>query len=291
MAFKSKFSLFICLININLILDNKQIINESDSKTKNILKELKVNSYIKLTFYITTLKRSDVRNKNKGVTDLIIFIQNTTPEYFKIVEVMTKEITIDNIGENKLNKKRKLEDSENIPASKKRKLDNDFINWNEFISASSTRNFFLNDPLIDWLKEYNITSIKDVPILKECNSKGTVKYELEDPFTNFIMNQGNEFEKKVISIIKKAHPIVKVAETYQSTNIQLFKKTVEYMKAGKPIIFQGVLHNYKNKTYGAPDLLIRSDYINKFIGYELYTDTSPSIKLNVNWHYKIQNAK
>ena len=63
------------------------------------------------------------------------------------------------------------------------------------------------------------------------------------------------------------------------------------MTEGKPIIYQGILHNYNNKTFGAPDLMIRNDYINKFIGYELYKDDSPSKKLGVPWHYVIVDIK
>ena len=280
------------IYNINLIIDNvpfelsKNIIK---GKEEDILEELKVNSYIKLKFYITTLKRGDIRNKYKVISDLIIFIQNSNPEYFRMVEVKTEEIPINKINKSK---KRKLEINDNIISeNKKKKLDDNNIDWKQFISASSTRNFFLNDPLIDWLKEYNITSIHDIPVSKKGNSTGVVKYEIEDPFTNFIMNQGNEFETKVINIIKKLHLIVKVGESYQSKDKELFKKTIEYMKAGKPIIYQGILHNYKNKTYGAPDLLVRSDYLNKFIGYDLYNDKSSSPKLNVNWHYVIVDIK
>jgi len=280
------------IYNINLIIDNVSFeLSEASEKGKDedILEELKVNSYIKLKFYITTLKRSDIRNKFKVISDLIIFIQNTTPEYFRMVEVKTEEIPINKINKSK---KRKLESIENIvSANKKKKVEDDSIDWKQYISASSTRNYFLNDPLIDWLKEYNITSITDVPVSKKGNSTGTVKYELEDPFTKFIMNQGNEFESKIISIIKKLHPVVKVAESYQSKDKQLFNKTLEYMKEGKPIIYQAILHNHKNKTYGAPDLLVRSDYLNKFVGYDLYKDKSTSPKLNVNWHYVVIDIK
>ena len=63
------------------------------------------------------------------------------------------------------------------------------------------------------------------------------------------------------------------------------------MKEGVPIIYQGILHNYNNKTFGAPDLMIRNDYLNKFIGYDLYNDTSPSKILDVSWHYVIVDIK
>jgi hypothetical protein len=66
------------------------------------------------------------------------------------------------------------------------------------------------------------------------------------------------------------------------------------MKQGVPIIYQGVLHNYENKTFGIPDLIVRSDYINKLIGYNIISDEESKLrspKLNINYHYKIIDIK
>jgi hypothetical protein len=158
------------------------------------------------------------------------------------------------------------------------------------VSASSTRNYFLNDPIIDWMKEYNIKSINDLPSAKG-NTESDVKYVIDDPFTKFIMEQGCQFEEKVIDIIKQKHKVIKVAESYQSRNKELFEKTIQLMKEGADIIYQGILHDYDNKTYGAPDLMIRNDYINKFIGYNVYNETFGSPKLNTKWHYVIVDIK
>ena len=67
------------------------------------------------------------------------------------------------------------------------------------------------------------------------------------------------------------------------------------MKEGKPIIYQGVLHNKKNKTYGCPDFLIRSDWADKI--FEASNIISPdkvcikASKLNGNYHYVVVDAK
>jgi hypothetical protein len=45
--------------------------------------------------------------------------------------------------------------------------------------------------------------------------------------------------------------------------------TQNMIKKGVPIIYQGVLHNSKNKSYGLPDLIVRADYINKIIDEEI----------------------
>jgi hypothetical protein len=245
------------------------------------LEKLKCNSYVKLNFFLISLKRSQVYDKQNPSSTLIhIYNKEKNPEYFNLSDIKIEEVSINK-------RKRKL--SITID-DKRRKVSND-INWSEMVSASSVRNYFLNDTIIDWLKEYNITSISDIPTQKEGNSRGVIKYEIEDTFTKFIMDQGIFFEEKIIDIIGKKHLITKVAESYQSKDTELFKKTISFMKEGKPIIYQGILHNYNNKTFGAPDLMIRNDYINKFIGYELYKDDSPSKKLGVPWHYVIVDIK
>jgi hypothetical protein len=42
--------------------------------------------------------------------------------------------------------------------------------------------------------------------------------------------------------------------------------TLDAMKSGIPFIYQAVLHDHDELTYGSPDLLVRSDYLGKFIG-------------------------
>jgi len=267
------------IINVNLYIDDQLYQNKEFNKE--ILEKLKCNSYVKLNFFLISLKRSQVYDKQNPSSTLIhIYNKEKNPEYFNLSDIKIEEVSINK-------RKRKL--SITID-DKRRKVSND-INWSEMVSASSVRNYFLNDTIIDWLKEYNITSISDIPTQKEGNSRGVIKYEIEDTFTKFIMDQGIFFEEKIIDIISKKHQITKVAESYQSKDTELFKKTISYMKEGKPIIYQGILHNYNNKTFGAPDLMIRNDYINKFIGYELYKDDSPSKKLGVSWHYVIVDIK
>jgi hypothetical protein len=66
------------------------------------------------------------------------------------------------------------------------------------------------------------------------------------------------------------------------------------MKNGIPIIYQGVLHNYDNKTYGIPDLLVRSDYINTLLGYNVISEDEEKIgspNLKIKYHYKVIDIK
>ncbi len=124
-----------------------------------------------------------------------------------------------------------------------------------WMSASKTRNYLLNDPLIDYL-EY-ITPTK--------------KRKHEDTFLTTIFENGINFELKIINKLKEKFPnqITTIINT-DTTNIieQIrnplnFKLTIDMINDRVPIIYQGVLHNTTYKTYGSPDLIIRGDYINK----------------------------
>jgi len=262
------------LFQVNLIINSKELYTEKYNKE--ILDFFKLTSYTKLNFFLDNLKRSQICDKRNIFEYINIYEPGKIPEYFKMVDFKSEEIAISN--------KRKRHDTGSSSN------DNDNINWKLMVSASSTRNYFLNDPIIDWMKEYNIKSIYDLPSIKG-NSESTVKYIIDDPFTKFIMDQGCQFEEKVIEIIKQKHTLVKVAESYQARNKELFEKTIKLMKEGIEIIYQGILHDYDNNTYGAPDLIVRNDYLNKLVGYNIYDETFDSPKLNTKWHYVIIDIK
>lgn len=166
------------------------------------------------------------------------------------------------------------------------------VDWGNMVAASGIRNYMLNDPLLDFLKEYNINSLTDTPS-RVPNSKSHVNYNI-DIFTKHIMDSGIEFENELIELIKKTHKVIKVADFIHSKKPEKFQETINLMKQGVPIIYQGVLHDYENKTFGIPDLIVRSDYINKLMGYDVITEEEERIgspKLKTNYHYKIIDIK
>lgn len=181
----------------------------------------------------------------------------------------------------------------NPTQTKKKKFEKaDLIDWGNMVAASSIRNYMLNDPLLDFLKEYNINSLSDVPS-RIPNSKSNANYHI-DIFTKHIMDSGIEFENELIELIKKSHKVVKVADFIHSKKPEKFQETINLMKQGVPIIYQGVLHDYENKTFGIPDLIVRSDYINKLMGYNVISDEEASLgspNLKIPYHYKIIDIK
>jgi predicted RecB family nuclease len=243
----------------------------SINRITQILRELDKNNYKILEFEITNSSNDN-------------YIINN--QFYELISV--SDITINN-------PKRKRDEYEETteltnPEHKKRRISDNI--WSEMVSGSSIRNYMLNDPLIDFLKEYNINSLDDKPLKKSFSSSNTNNQQY-DLFTKSIMDAGIEFEEELYKILQQKHNIVQVADFTQAKSKDKVKETIELMKQGIPIIYQGVLHNYENKTFGVPDLLVRSDYINKLMGYQVISkeESKISSKLGTPFHYKVIDIK
>jgi len=164
----------------------------------------------------------------------------------------------------------------------------------------------LKDPLCDWLK-YNYSSlISKKPtytreVFRALGSSKSSRFS----FPEYLMNQGTIFEDKIIGLLIERFGVDMVARIGGDLSPRSAKKvqeTVDAMNKGIPIIHSGLLHNPENKTYGIPDLLIRSDWINNLVSVNpiprskkrisaprlrdpLYPDKSPS------YHYIIVDIK
>ncbi len=294
-----------------------QIVTNLNDTTHNntvieILSELKRYTFKKVTFELFVKKETDAKPDQYilqiQLNDKQYFLLNYSVEDKSVVNlnkpsrlirykrrliVVEQYNQADTENENQPKQKRKralseLGDCEIKPVKKQIKNDK----WDTMVSASSIRNYMLDDPLIDYLKEYNINDINDQPsrTSKTFNSSNFKT----DLFTQQIMSAGIDFESELVNLIKKDHIVVKVADFIHARSEEKFNETIKLMKNGVPIIYQGVLHDYENSTYGLPDLIVRADYINKLMGYNLIDPEEESIgspKLGVKWHYKIIDIK
>jgi hypothetical protein len=280
--------------------------NLNNNINPSILSEINHNIFINVIFKIKEISRI-IRN---SIYSFSINDENNI-KYYIVKDIYEDERTIINPNNSSRiarynrrnilleNRKREYSEineiseiNENIEPNIKRKNETKDDIWMNMVSASSVRNYMLNDPLLDYLQEYNIYSINDNPS-KTSNyiKKNNINI---DTFTKYIMDAGVEFEEELIKIIKKNHKIVKVADTFQARNINKFNETIELMKQGEPIIYQGVLHDYETKIYGLPDLLVRSDYINKLLNYKVIDENEEKLGselLNIPYHYKIIDIK
>lgn len=154
---------------------------------------------------------------------------------------------------NQLIKKRKRV-NDNLESNKKHRIDYTQQNWNYWVQSNEVRNYILKDTIIDWLNLYagenykrdGVHHMNDIMNSTEKNFKQTVIKNLMDRFDTVLIGNYNE--------------------KFSSFKAQL---TIDEMKKGTPIIINGILHNYDNQTYGIPDLIVRTDYINRICNYKI----------------------
>lgn len=190
--------------------------------------------------------------------------------------------------------KRKIE-IELLPTRRTKKSRNiKFVSfdYNEWISPSSIRNYVINDPLIDWLKLYGHNKLP-------YHSNGDNYNDTSSDIIcqTFIMNKGIQFESSVMNLLYKKFPHIHIPRVLSCSqdmyNPEKAQQTLDLMKQGVPIIYQGVLHNHLNSTYGCPDLIVRSDWINKIVPDTIKEEDEylSAPELYGNYHYRIIDIK
>ena len=157
------------------------------------------------------------------------------------------------------------------------KLDNS-LNLNEFITATQTKNFILDDPIQDWLKIYG-------------KLKGFYPIKNTNLFSDFIKKKGLEFEGHIVKMLKNKHYFYEVDA--KESILERYNLTIKKLSEGVPIIYQGVVFDFEEKLYGIPDLIVRSDYLNKITNFK---NILPDINLyntplSNGWYYVVVDIK
>lgn len=170
----------------------------------------------------------------------------------------------------------------------------DQINWSEWVSAGKTRNWMKEDPLLDWLELHG-------------EKKGFARdsdhpcFIPEADFSEFVMRKGTEFEAGVMAILEErlaAHGLEMVAVGQggrgDARSSELRGRTEQLMRAGTAVILQGVLWDQANKLYGMPDLLVRSDILDRLVenpsGCSEPNHGAPGLGL-ASFHYVVVDVK
>ena len=114
-------------------------------------------------------------------------------------------------------------------------------------------------------------------------------------FREFVFRKGREFEIAVVRHLATLERVFAVQSGVEAvTSLEACRETFEAMRRGEPIIHQGVLRNPENRTYGAADLLIRSDVLHR-----LFPDALSAAEATLGapglgatgWHYRVVDAK
>ncbi len=168
--------------------------------------------------------------------------------------------------------------------------------WDEWVSAGRTRNHALDDPILDWLERYGTQH----GFIRDDAAEG---YDSRTDYLDFILKRGAAFEDAVMALIRKgfgSDSIATIRTTVDDTrSLAKALQTLAAMRAGVPFIAQAVLRNPQRRTYGAIDLLVRSDMLERLVPGTLTEDEisvpapalSPPRVAPHAWHYRAVDVK
>lgn len=158
--------------------------------------------------------------------------------------------------------------------------------WDAWVSASKTRNYLHDDPLLDWLNAFG-------------ESKGftrddkTPGYDGRTNFGPFIFRKGNEFEEAVVRHLGGVYKVVRVAANYGDARSKAaVQRTWEAICAGVDVLAQAPIWNPQTQTYGVIDLLVRSDILDRLFPGVVSNPTEVAPHLpSARWHYRVLDIK
>ncbi len=157
-----------------------------------------------------------------------------------------------------------------------------------WVSASRTRNYLSRDPLLDWLDLYG----EDKGFVRDDRQSG---YDARTDFLPFLFDRGTSFEQAALACLATRGPIVTIAHSPNEVRARArLEETFTAMFDAAPVIAQAVLWNPTNRTYGAADLLVRSDVLRTWFP-DVLTDEeayhgAPSLGCQA-WHYRVIDIK
>jgi putative phage-type endonuclease len=176
---------------------------------------------------------------------------------------------------NSVNKKRRASELESSTSLKRQRYIKE--DWTKWVNASDTKNYIMRDPILDWLNIYG----QDIKVQDKYNN-----------FNDYINSRENRFRNAVIENIYqrfKDDDIVSIANMSEKFSIDKYHETIDAMMKGVPFILNGILHNHVNQTYGMPDIILRTDYLEKLI--DDVEDVHITNKSHLGHHYCLINIK
>jgi len=167
-----------------------------------------------------------------------------------------------------------------------------------WVSATATRNFMFDDPILDWLELFGA-------------DKGFVRDDLLDgyderaDYTCFLLKKGKEFEAAVVRYLRALEarhgtPHIRTIERRGAANPDdtsgrmCLDATHAAMREGVAVIYQGMVCDPTSHTYGYPDFLVLSSVLGKLfpnmIGSVDTRTGAPGIGATGH-HYVVVDAK
>lgn len=164
--------------------------------------------------------------------------------------------------------------------------------WGDWVSATRTKNWLEDDPLLDWLRQFGL----DAGFVPDDERPG---FDARTDMRTFVLDKGIEFESRVVELLHRelaTHGLefIHVAEGPQDVrDLDKAEATRQAIRNGIPLIEQAVLMDQVHGTYGVADLLVRSDVVNLLIPDTLSPaeERLPSPALGANHHYRVVDIK
>lgn len=146
--------------------------------------------------------------------------------------------------------------------------------YNTYVSGTEIKNYLLNDNIVDYLKytTYNQSSTNESTISTTSNKSTSTstssttcnKITSSTNESNILFDYGIEFENVIINNLRERFQVTTIntdnKNGYTPENIL---KTKNAMIRGDPIIYQGVLIDYKYGIGGCPDLIVKGYILNQ----------------------------
>lgn len=179
----------------------------------------------------------------------------------------------------------------------------------EWVSATALRNFMLVDPLLDWLARYGA----ERGFIRDDRLPG---YDPRTDFTQFLFAKAAEFESAVVAHLAQTAQLVSldrrrnppepagraargVAAPPGAPNISAqlgaaIETTLAAMQQGVEVIYHGLVLDAESRTFGEPDLLVRSDVLRRLFPEEVEHEEAAvgaPIPGNRTWHYRVVDIK
>jgi hypothetical protein len=157
-----------------------------------------------------------------------------------------------------------------------------------WVSASRTRNYLLRDPLLDWLHLYG----EDKGFVRDDRRPA---YDSRTDLLPFLFAQGISFEQAVLACLATREDILTIAHGPEDVRSRTkLEETFRAMVNGAPVIAQAVMWNPTNRTYGMPDLLVRSDVLHAWFPEALSDEEAHRGARALGdqlWHYRVVDIK
>ena len=98
-------------------------------------------------------------------------------------------------------------------------------NWQDWVSASNTRNHVLNDPLLDWLDLHGEPN----DFIKDSDRD---EYDPRLDFSSFIMAKGNQFEDVFVAWLDDVVGVVNIGDYKVARSLEAADQAVAEMVNG-----------------------------------------------------------